>query len=261
MRLAKIEVSGFRAFAREQAVDLDADAVILCVPNGYGKTSLLDGILWALCGRVPRLASDDKDLVSVYSSSGSSRVAVELRNGADSSIRLARTFDGDQQHVRLEVNGEVFREDEGKFLVVRTLWPDALATADSAAALASAITRSAYLQQDLVRQFVEADTEQERFAAVSELVGVGRVTDLHIQLDRAKANWTRATNARGKDAEAVRSRLRSLQSQLEATVATGTRIVWDVPTIWPIWWAKAAEFGVDVPFPSDAASNDAPHAL
>ena len=78
MQIARIELSGFRAFAGKQTIDLDADAVILVGPNGYGKTSLLDGILWSLSGKIPRLGGNDEHLVSIYSPSGEAHVALEL---------------------------------------------------------------------------------------------------------------------------------------------------------------------------------------
>jgi exonuclease SbcC len=261
MQIAKIELSGFRAFAGKQVIDLDADAVILVGPNGYGKTSLLDGILWSLSGRIPRLGGNDEHLVSIYSPSGEAHVALELRDATGRNLKVARSFDGAQQHLRLEVDNGVFREEEARFRLLKELWPDALATADSAAALASTITRSVYLQQDLVRQFVEADTEQDRFAAVSELVGAGRVTELQLQLDRAKTAWTRASNSRARDGEASRERLRSLESQLERISGSSQSHAWDLDDAWPVWWAKARELGVSVARPPEASSNEASQAL
>jgi len=261
MQIARIELSGFRAFAGKQTIDLDADAVILVGPNGYGKTSLLDGILWSLSGKIPRLGGNDEHLVSIYSPSGEAHVALELRDATGRNLKVARSFDGAQQHLRLEVDNEVFREEEARFRLLKELWPDALATADSAAALASTITRSVYLQQDLVRQFVEADTEQDRFAAVSELVGAGRVTELQLQLDRAKTAWTRASNSRARDGEASRERLRSLESQLERISGSSQSHAWDLDQAWPLWWAKARELGVSVARPPEASSNEASQAL
>jgi ABC-type lipoprotein export system ATPase subunit len=87
-------------------------------------------------------------------------------------------------------------------------------TPDSGSALTSALTKSVYLQQDLVREFVDADSEQERFEAVSELVGAGRVTDLSLALERAKTAWSRATNSLTKDLEGDHARLRTIETQL-----------------------------------------------
>jgi DNA repair exonuclease SbcCD ATPase subunit len=55
MRLLSLKLSGFRGFAEPQTFNFDGDAVIVVGANGQGKTSLFDGVLWALCGRIPRL--------------------------------------------------------------------------------------------------------------------------------------------------------------------------------------------------------------
>ena len=65
MRLKQVTLSGFRAFATTTTVDLDADCVVISGANGQGKTSLLDGIFWALTGKLERLGGDEK-LVSLY---------------------------------------------------------------------------------------------------------------------------------------------------------------------------------------------------
>ena len=64
MRLKEITLSGFRAFAETTTVDLDADCIILVGTNGQGKTSLLDGLFWALTGQLGRIGKD-KSLVSL----------------------------------------------------------------------------------------------------------------------------------------------------------------------------------------------------
>ena len=56
-RLRSLEVNGFRAFANEMRFDLDADSIVVIGANGQGKTSFFDAILWALTGRIPRLAN------------------------------------------------------------------------------------------------------------------------------------------------------------------------------------------------------------
>ncbi len=66
MRLTRLSLNGFRGFPSPESFDLDADAVVVVGVNGQGKTSLFDGVLWALTGRIPRLG-DDARLVSMYS--------------------------------------------------------------------------------------------------------------------------------------------------------------------------------------------------
>ena len=90
------------------------------------------------------------------------------------------------------------------------VWPDAASASDSQEALASVLTRTVYLQQDLVRDFVEAASNQDRFAAVSELVGAGRVTELQASLERAKRAWTTVTNQRQDELRPLRKRLTTI---------------------------------------------------
>ena len=75
MRLLSLELRGFRGFAKAETFDLDADAVVLVGANGSGKTSLLDGILWALSGCVPRLGEGADVVLSKFSPTGDARVS------------------------------------------------------------------------------------------------------------------------------------------------------------------------------------------
>jgi DNA repair exonuclease SbcCD ATPase subunit len=260
MRLTGLEVHGFRAFAGIQRLDLDADAIIVVGPNGQGKTSLFDSVLWALTGSVPRLGEGRGNIVSMYSSSGEARVSLELRSSGGETFHVVRRFDGQEQHIQLEVQNQVLVGDEARVRLVKEMWPEALATSDSVAALTAAITRSVYLQQDLVRQFIEADTERERFGAVSELVGAGRVTDFQQQLDRAKTAWSRATNARAREGEVIRQRLAALLEQLSALDRTAIDDSTGVDRRWTAWWKTAQAQGVDIRAPVPG-STDAPTAL
>lgn len=245
MRITAIELAGFRGFAQKQRFDLDADAVVLIGANGRGKTSLFDGVLWALTGSIPRL-DDDDGVLSLYSESGEARVSLVLRTAEGKVCEVVRSYDGKHQRLRMEYGGEVLREPTSNVRLLEVMWPEALLTADSTASFSTAITRSVYLQQDLVRQFVEADTEQHRFRCAGELVGAGRVTELQLALDRAKTAWSRATNLHEQDAERVRTRLRMLEEQLDRL----TRVTEDsesgVQLAWTEWWKLSQELGIDI---------------
>lgn len=92
MRLTSIELSGFRAFSRQEHFDLDADAVLVLGANGQGKTSLFDGVLWALTGSISRFSSPES-VLSMWSSSGQAYVELGLA-GDGGAFTLVRTFDG-----------------------------------------------------------------------------------------------------------------------------------------------------------------------
>lgn len=260
MRLSAVEIEGFRGFAQKRSFDLDADTVIIVGSNGQGKTSLFDAVLWALSGSVPRLGNDDTNIISLYSVSGTGRVRLELRSEAGEKYIINRSSDGKKQRLSIDVGGTTFTDTEAKYYILKGLWPEALAAEDSEAALTTAITRSIYLQQDLVRQFIETDDEQARFKAVSELVGAGRITELQLELESARLAWTRATNIQEKEAGDIRNRLALLEGQLTRLADVSLQDSLDIEKAWSTWWEMTTGLGVNLSTPK-ADSAEAPLSI
>lgn len=261
VKIKSIELSGFRGFAQERHLNLDADAVILVGANGRGKTTLFDGILWALTGSIPRLGDEDS-VISKYSESGVARVSLTLGSVNNDVCNIIRSFDGETQRVRVEYKGEVFSEPLASTRLIEIIWPEALLTTNSIAALTTAITRSVYLQQDLVRQFVDADTDQDRFKAVSELVGAGRVAELQSVLERSRNAWTRATTFLENDLKSLRERLYSLKDSLGRLTSRERAETKDrIDAIWNEWWRQAGQFGANEAQAPSASSTEAPAKL
>ena len=260
MRLHSIEISGFRGFSKRQMFDLDADAIVVVGANGHGKTSLFDGILWALTGKIPRLQGDDSQLVSLYSETGEARVMLHLTSPANSGgVTITRTFDGEGAKLQLQTSERTFSGTVADGKLIDLMWPEAAAAADSSDSLTSVLTRCNYLQQDSIRHFVEAESNNDRFNAVSELIGAGRVTELQTSLERAKKAWTTVTNQREEELKALRERLAMIEARVAALTASrlqgfGAPIT---PDEWSLWWKEAASLklsAIDVPPASREAS-------
>ncbi|GIK77431.1 MAG: hypothetical protein BroJett022_11210 [Actinomycetes bacterium] len=245
MRLQRIELNGFRGFSGKHTLDLDANAVVVVGPNGQGKTSLFDGILWALTGRLPRLG-DDPGVVSIYSGSGQARVELTLADSAQRTIDVVRTHDGERPQLLVRAGDDEFQGDAATGELLKAVWPAALHATDGLAALTAAVTRSVYLQQDLVREFIEADTEQDRFSIVSELVGAGRVTELAVALEKAKKAWSGATNAREEELRVATERVSKLEEQLDILTRESPVAPSNVDAEWSSWWDRARELWVEV---------------
>lgn len=240
MRLLSLELTGFRGFATKQTIDLDADAVIVVGANGNGKTSLFDAILWAITGRIPRLGNDDSLLTCKFSETGQARVVLRLGRAAGAPpLTVTRVFDGTGTRVSVETPEGVLRGPEAEGRLIQQIWKEAATAARPADALATAITRSVYLQQDLVRDFIDSVTAQDRFGAVSELVGAGRVTDLQGELERAKKSWSLATNSRVTELLPLRARLSSIESRIAELSARAIPVEGGLPeAAWSTWWGQ-----------------------
>jgi len=230
MKLVSLEVGGFRAFAGKHSFDLDGQAILLVGDNGTGKTSLFDAIYWALCGRVPRF-DGDPNVISRWSETGEATVTLTLRRDSQQPLVITRTTDGRAQRVRFSA-GEDYRDGSANDQILRTLWEDATLTEDPSRTFSVALERAVYLQQDRVRDFVEAVSDQDRFLAMSELLGVGRVAELQMQLERGRSAWTRATNVTTGDRDELAGRLSNAQARLatlptEAPKIAAVRVEWD----------------------------------
>jgi exonuclease SbcC len=262
MRLLSIELSGFRGFAQKREFDLDADAVVVIGANGHGKTSLFDGILWAFTGRIPRLQGDDSTVVSMYSETGQARVTLRFKNQTTGdNYAVTRSFDGKERRITLETPSGSFQGPAAEGTLIDLTWPDAAAAPDSSDALAAVLTRSVYLQQDLVRQFIDAASPQERFAAVSELMGAGRVTELQDSLERSKKAWTTATNQRQDELRPSRERLAMVDARLSELTARSSQASPPITSQdWDRWWENLIQIGLKA-VQVESASREAPSAI
>jgi DNA repair exonuclease SbcCD ATPase subunit len=259
MRLKGLRVNGFRAFGRAQDFDLDADAIVVVGANGQGKTSLFDAILWGLAGTLPRL-QDPKSVISIWSDSGEARVELELRQESGDTITIARSFDGSEPQLRLQEGTDVLRGREAETRLLRLVWPESLAASDPLEALCAAVQRAVYLQQDRVTEFIDASSESDRFTAISELVGAGRITELQLALERSRTAWSTATNTEERQLEELRERERALEEQRLSLDAAVRDTIGIDAVRWRAWWSAVHDLLGAGQAPEPEA-NEAPTAL
>lgn len=216
MRPLSITVEGFSTYRKLQTVDLEgAEFFSLSGPTGSGKSSLIDGMIFALYGRVPRLgaravapvitAGADRARVSFHFEVRGeryvvSRVAERTESGA--SVREARLERADGTPMASGA-GDVTREVEE---LLRLRFED--------------FTKTVVLPQGEFARFLNAGS-RERRDLLRDLLGL----DVYSQV-RELANERKA-EATGRAASA-RSQLQSLQvpetSDLETAQARMTAL-------------------------------------
>lgn len=198
MRLRSITIEGFRAFGRQATIDLDADVILLQGPNGVGKTSLLDAILWVLAGTIARFG-DRGTPISTYAREGRARVEL-IMSGDDGDVVLTRATDGkSDDFVRLRIGEREYEQAAATQQLCNLLLPHLKDRVGARDALNRVLTRGVYLQQDLVRQFIDDDSAADRFALVSEVIGAGAVLELQAALEKSRRSWAASTTAFRKD--------------------------------------------------------------
>ena len=259
MRIASVEISGFRAFSGTERFDLDGDIVLVVGVNGQGKTSLFDAIHWAITGSLSRL-EEPESIVSLYCDTGEARVEVKLKSDCGRCIVVTRQFDGHRHNLRVTDGDESFRGDHAELELLRRLWPAGLTASQPKVALRSALERGVYLQQDVITGFLTADTDQQRFNSISELIGVGTATELQESLERSRSTWSRITNQRESQVAAAEHRLSLLEGQLQELNQEDrseklTKHQWDA------WWGEAIRLGVSRDGAPAVTSADANSAI
>lgn len=237
MRLKKIDLSGFRAFAATTSIDLDADCVIISGPNGQGKTSLLDGIFWALTGQIARLGPDAA-LVSLYSETGAAAATLTLGT-EQGDLVVSRRFDGANTTLAATLGSAAIEIADLRRRFGKIVTSPDNENADESALVAT-MARSLYLQQDAIRDFINADSDDTRFRIVAELCGLGRVSDLQAALQQERRNWTHSTSQVEAQLSAKRSRLGELRDRA-ARLPSGEDTLDKLTATWAGWWQQLRE--------------------
>lgn len=254
MRLSSVLISGFRGFAETLTLDLSADVILVHGPNGTGKTSLFDAVLWAITGRVARLDAPQA-VISKYAEFGEARVELELLgpDGTRLVVRRRQPVGQDTSTLTVETGEGRTSGSGAEAALMGCLWADGIASADPVGSLDRSITRAVYLQQDDVTSFIADDDEKDRFAVVGEIVGAGRIGELVAALERERRAWTTKTN---RDREELLGPLQARREQLVAQIAATSDRSEGADHLRDTWreWLAAASSVVSV----DVATADAP---
>jgi len=91
MRILSIKLAGFLSYRKSQSIDFN-DANVFCIsgPNGAGKSSILDGIVYALYGKIPRYAgrriNTEEDIIN----HNSNELSISLKFKVQDKIYLVK---------------------------------------------------------------------------------------------------------------------------------------------------------------------------
>jgi DNA repair exonuclease SbcCD ATPase subunit len=252
VKFESASIEGFRAFTERVEVDLSADVTVLVGPNGTGKTSLLDALLWGITGRLKRVAEDGDRVLSLYSPAGLARVALTLSDGTRRYV-IVRTLLEGKMELGFGAGDGLLEGPLAEAKLVRTLW-DGSSSQTSLEDLHEVMTRSVYLQQDLVRQFVDRDSAAARFDAIGRLVGVGRIAEFQRKLEASRKAWATVMSQKQRNVADAERRLEAVRSDLARIGADDKGS--EAARRWTAWWTKLADEGLGIrPIPEVSIPN------
>jgi exonuclease SbcC len=171
VRPLRLEIEGFASFRAKVALDFSSlDLFAITGPTGAGKSSLIDALVFALYGQVPRVGDDYKQLIS----HGAERLNVlfEFAVGADAYrvVRTARRSGPSQQRLERLAGGEseaiADRAREIKARVEEILGLDY-----------EGFTRAVVLPQGQFDAFLKGEPKERRKILVA-LLGLGVYDDM-----------------------------------------------------------------------------------
>ena len=200
MKPLRLEIRGFTAFRESTVVEFEGRRLfVITGPTGAGKSSLLDAMIWALYGQVPRVGTRTRQLITHGEKSMSVRFdftargqtyRVSRRAPATTGTRLERQIEGDVWQPLADRARDVTAQ------VTEILGLDY-----------STFTKTVVLPQGAFDSFLRGD-EGERRAILTRLLG----------LDTYEAVG-RTARARSKSASELADQLRLQLGRLKHTSA------------------------------------------
>jgi DNA repair protein SbcC/Rad50 len=195
LRPLRLELEGFTSFKERLVLDFDGlDLFAITGPTGAGKSSLIDALVFALYGQVPRVGREYKQLVS----HGSERLSVGLDfEVGGKRYRVARTarVSGNPQTVLERQTDTGFEPLAGRVKEIEEAI-EKIVGLDY-----DAFTRSVVLPQGQFDAFLKGEPKERRKILVA-LLNLGVYEDMHQIANR------RAIDSR-REAEFITNQLAS----------------------------------------------------
>ena len=185
MKPVRLEVRGFTAFRDSAVVDFDdRQLFVITGPTGAGKSSLLDAIIWALFGQVPRVGTATRQLVTHGEKSMAVRFDFTAHGGR---YRVSRHAPG-SVGARLEL-----LSDAGKWVPLADRSREVTAQVTQLLGLDyQTFTRTIVLPQGAFDAFLRGD-ERDRRAILTRLLGL----DTYEEAGRAARSRARSAHEIG----------------------------------------------------------------
>lgn len=214
-RLLSLTIENFRGVRDRVEFNLDASVVLLWGPNGTGKTTLFDALLWLLQGSLPRLAAqtmrrNEDYVVNAYRRASPATVSARVRSDGQEFEVTRRGFASQNvleiRGIGRSVTGEPYQLLEKLLLGVRDLPLDEV------------LATSGLLQQDDLRLLLR-DKPDQRYRQLLRLLGLEVLEKFERHLRGRQKDARVATRETQQLLDRQRSRVSELTDEIETVVA------------------------------------------
>lgn len=218
-----LTIEAFRGFRDRATIPLDANSIVVSGPNGTGKTSFFDAVMWLLTGDVPRLHAvrreRDEYIVNKWAQQDNreARVMATLRVGT-SSVEVSRTGSSGSSVLTITEGTDRHVGSAAAARLVGLMGVDELGLTDT-------LLNSALLQQDVLRHVIRKDTAM--FAHLSKLLGLGVIEEF---VDAAKEQQRRSQEHTKSLAARVDELRSAYQNKVEAFRTLEQQVAQSLPS-------------------------------
>jgi len=243
MRLSSVSIESFRGFGREVRFDCSGEALILVGPNGYGKTSFFDAIVWCLFGDIPRLRGTRDSVGTDYIANAFGSVAPRVTVAFEHEGRVASLTRTRQGLVLVDHDGSDLSAERA------LQWIADLVGASLGARSYSVFDHSYLLGQEEIARFVRDLSPRDRFDALSDLLGADVVRRFYQRLESdlgiARENESEASRVLSQ----IDRSIESLRVEANSTLAVQASAAGEVRLRAELIRISGAATGIGVPTP------------
>lgn len=212
MKVAYLELSGFRGFRQRTRVDIPAGFLVISGRNGTGKSTLIDAVEFVFTGAIGKYPAESggKETIRDYfwwrgpGTSESYSVRIGLQNEVGQTVELVRTRDG-----RLNVPDSRLAE-----LLCEPSFMDSAAN----------VCRTSIIRDELITALSWDQTDTARFEFVRAAAGARAPVELGTSLTEAVQNGQKLVADLERQGEIAGSRLRSALAERAEASATAQHV-------------------------------------
>lgn len=183
MILKKMRLENFRIFKGTHEFDFSNKKVIIIQgPNGHGKTTFFDALIWVFTGKFNRFMGTTEHQKFNYLlntkalENANFNVAVEIELEASDKVvhKIRREYRADTAKTKVIVNGKLFGVKNGLDEILQLILMPNIRNFEKIGDFSSVFSSTQILSQDTLEEFVKVNSPKERYDIIEKILGLDK---------------------------------------------------------------------------------------